>query len=254
VEQSGGRSQVSGLAAALMVLLLAAFGAGLLRHVPEAALAGVLMFVASRIVNLRVFVALARTTPAEFALALAALALIVVLPIQTGVAVGIILSLIHGVFTITRARPIVFERRIGTTIWWPRSSLQPGESAPFVLVMGYQAPLSFLNAYEFRRGLLDAVAQGRGSVRLLVLETSSMVEIDFTAAGVMVEVIAKARAAGMDFAIARLESTRAEAALKRFGVIKALGPDHVFQSVEEAVRTLSPAVSGSAAKSPKAAP
>ncbi len=105
-------------------------------------------------------------------------------------------------------------------------------------MIGFQAPLSFLNAYEFRRGVLEAIAGGEGAARLIVLEASSIVEIDFTASGILSEVIAAARASGMDFAVARLELVRAQAAFDRFGITDRLGQDHLFRSVEEAIRTL----------------
>ncbi|MEW6638932.1 MAG: hypothetical protein AB1586_00405 [Pseudomonadota bacterium] len=44
----------------------------------------------------------------------------------------------------------------------------------------------------------------------------------------------------MIFAIARLESERAQAALARFGVDQLLGPDRLFHSVEEAVQACRP--------------
>jgi SulP family sulfate permease len=237
VAESGGRSQYGGLAAAAAVLLLAAFGGGLLAQAPTAALAGVLLFVAQRIFHGRDFAELLRSTRAEFALAVFTAALIVLLPTQTGVAIGIFLSLAHGVFIITRARVIPFERAPGTTVWWPVTDGAPGETEPGVLVAGFQAPLSFLNAYAFRHDAERSIAT-HGDVRLMVLEASSIVEIDFTAASILAEVIDKARAAGVDFAVARLESVRAQAAFVRFGLIDKLGQDHVFRSVAEAIAAL----------------
>ncbi|MFI4936094.1 MAG: SulP family inorganic anion transporter [Caulobacterales bacterium] len=238
VAETGGRSQWAGLLAALAVLLLAAFGTRFLAHVPAAALAGVLLFVAQRIFHVRTFSDILRKSLAEFALAFLTTTLIIVLPIQTGVAVGMFLSLAHGVFTITRARPIPFERVPQTTVWWPASREHPGETEPGALVLGFQAPLSFLNAYDFRRGVVDAITDANGSVRLIVLEASSIVEIDFTASAILAEVIARARSHGKDFAVARLESVRAQAAFDRFGLTERLGRDHLFHSVEEAIRAL----------------
>jgi MFS superfamily sulfate permease-like transporter len=240
VAASGGRSQFTSLMAAAAVLLLAMFGTGLLTHVPSAALGGVLLFVALRILHVGVMAAILRRTWAEFALALVTAVTIIALPIQTGVAIGVFLSLAHGVFTITRSRPIVFTRAPGTTVWWPASSGVKGDLVAGVVVLGFQAPLSFLNAYDFRRGMLDEIGQAKGAARLVILEASSIVEIDYTAAEILVDVITEARKAGMDFAVARLESVRAEAAFQRFGVIDALGPGHLFRSVEEAIGALAP--------------
>jgi MFS superfamily sulfate permease-like transporter len=240
VAQAGGVSQAAGLAAAAVVLLLAVFGGALLAKTPEAALAGVLLFVAVRIFRFKALTEILRRTPAEFALAVITTAMIVLLPIQTGVAIGIFLSLTHGVFTITRARLIRFERVGDTTVWWPASKAAAGPAPGRVVVMGFQAPLSFLNAYDFRRDVRAAIAATAGRARLFVLEASSIVEIDFTAAEILRDVIAKARAAGVDFAVARLESVRAQAAFERYGVTGLLGADHIFRSVAEGVARLAP--------------
>jgi len=243
VSEAGGRTQVGGLVAALAVLLLAAFGGKLVAQAPTAALAGVLFFVAQRIFHLGDFAELLRRTPAEFALAVLTTLLIFALPIQTGVAIGVFLSLAHGVFTITRARLIPFERAPGTTVWWPVRPGVTGETENGVLVLGFQAPLSFLNAYDFRRDAEWAIA-AHGAARLIVLEASSIVEIDFTAASILKEVIELAHRSGVDFAMARLESVRAQAAFERFGLLELLGGDHLFHSVAEAIKALGPAPPG----------
>jgi len=71
-----------------------------------------------------------------------------------------------------------------------------------------------------------------------VLEASGMVEIDFTAAQVLLELFRECREQGVTVALARLESVRAQAAFERFGIYEALAKDHVFRSVDEAVRKL----------------
>jgi MFS superfamily sulfate permease-like transporter len=238
VAETGGRTQFAGLAAAFGVLLLAAFGTRLLAQTPAAALAGVLMYIAQRIFHVRDFAQILRRTRAEFALAALTTSLIFLLPIQTGVAIGMFLSLAHGVFTMTRAQVITFERAPGTTVWWPATEKHPGETLPDVLVVGFQAPFCFLNAYALRRGLLDRIESANGVARLMVLEASSVAEIDFTAAGVLSEVIDTARAAGVDFAVARLESVRAYAAFKRFGLTDQIGRDHIFLTVDAAIEAL----------------
>jgi sulfate permease, SulP family len=236
VSETGGRSQIAGLAAVAIVVALLGFGTSLLHRTPNAALGGVLLFVALRIIRLRQIVAVARQSPGEFLLILVTAAGIIVLPIEQGVGLGIALSLLHGIWTTTRARLQPFERVPGTSIWWPVSSKLPGEQEPGVIVVGLQAPLSFLNAYDFRRDVLAALKSSSQKVRLLVLEATGIVEIDFTAAQVLTDVIRQCHADGIDFALARLESMRAQDAIVRFGIAALLGTDRQFQSVEEAIR------------------
>ncbi len=236
--ETGGRSQLAGLAAAAIVIALLAFGAALLSRIPNAALAGVLLFVALRIVRVGQIAAIYRQSSSEFLLILATSAAIIVLPIEQGVGMGIALSLLHGIWSTTRARVLVFERVPGTSIWWPASPNHPGEREAGIIVAGFQAPLSFLNAYQFRREVLDALQSSPPKVRLIVLEATGIVEIDFTAAQILADLIRKCHADGVDFAIARLESVRAQVAMARFGIDEMLGPNRSFHSVEEAIKAV----------------
>jgi SulP family sulfate permease len=238
VSETGGRSQLAGLTAAAIVIGLLGFGAALLGRIPNAALGGVLLFVALRIVRVNQIVAIYRQSLGEFLLIAATAAAIIVLPIEQGVGSGIALSLLHGIWSTTRARLVVFERVPGTSIWWPSSPNFPGEREPGIIVAGFQAPLSFLNAYHFRRDVLDALQSQAQAARLLVLEATGIVEIDFTAAQILRDLIRRCHDDGVDFAIARLESMRAQAAMARFGINELLGPDHAFRSVEEAIQAL----------------
>lgn len=236
VAETGGQSQLAGLAAALIVLLLLAFGTGLLQHVPDAALGGILLFVAVRIIRTRQIVTIYRQSFSEFLLIVTTAALIIVLPIEQGAFLGIMLSLLHGIWSTTRARLVEFERVPGTTIWWPAHKHITGERIAGVAVIGLQAPLSFLNAPAFRSDVTKVLATA--TPRLLVLEASGMVEIDFTAAQILLEVFKACHAQGVTVALARLESVRAQEAFERFKLFDVLPKERVFHSVDEAVRSL----------------
>ncbi|WP_246088396.1 SulP family inorganic anion transporter [Phreatobacter stygius] len=241
VAETGGVSQAGPLVAAALVLALVLFGGQLLAHVPEAALAGVLLFVAQRIFRLGTMVTIARQAPAEFALIALTAAAIIVLPIQAGVAIGIGLSLLHGVWMTTQTRPVEYRRIPGTTVWWPPDPHAPGELQPGVMVIGFQAPLLFANARTFQNGAAGLVSASGRPLALVVLEAGGIANVDYTAAMALRALIATCKASGADFAIARLESVRARQALDRFGILADLGPDKLFRSVQEAVATLTDA-------------
>jgi MFS superfamily sulfate permease-like transporter len=212
-------------------------GGGLLAHVPYAALAGLLLFVALRIVRFGVIAAVARQAPAEFALIVATAAAVIFLPVPTGVAIGVGLSLVHGVWIVTRTQVVELTPVPGTTIWWPVTLRESGDSQPGVLVVSFAAPLLFSNADVFRHGMQHAITrQPTGTpLKLVVLEALGIAAVDFTAAQALRAVIEDCRNRGIDFAIARLESARARQSLERFGVLKLLGADRVFLSVAQAI-------------------
>ncbi len=233
VHEAGGTSQAGALLAALVVGGLAWAGGGLLADVPHAALAGLLLFVALRIVRLGVIAAVARQAPGEFALIVLTAAAVIALPVPTGVAIGVGLSLIHGVWIVTRTQVVELTQVPGTTIWWPQSQHESGESRAGVLVVGFPAPLLFSNADVFRHGMMAALA--KRPIDVLVLEALGIAEVDYTAAQALRAVIEDCRSRGIAFAIARLESARARRSLERFGVLELLGRDRVFLSVAQAL-------------------
>ena len=244
VAESGGGTQIAGLAATMAIALVAGFGEPFLRHTPEAALAAILFFVAGRIFRLGVMRDIARRSRPEFLLMLATLVAVVLVPVQTGVALAIILSLIHGLWGATQSDLRVFERLPGRTVWWPEDPDFPGERLGGVKVVGFQAPLSFLNSDRFQRQLVEAAAET--GLKLLVLEASAIDAIDYTAATGLSAAIRLCREKGVDFAVARLESLRAQTAFARYGVVDSLGGkerdgrSRFYHSVDDATRALAP--------------
>ena len=102
------------------------------------------------------------------------------------------------------------------------------------------------NSLRARRGRIKrvqdgarrAVRQSRTPLDLIVLEASSIVEIDFTAAQILIEFTEFCAQSNIRFAVARLESVRAAEAFERLGITDAVHRDHFFHSVDEAIRVL----------------
>jgi SulP family sulfate permease len=239
VSESGGRSRFAGFCAAAIVVVFLVLGMGLLADLPEAALAGLLLFVACRIFRLQMMKTIAAQSLAEFGLLAATALAIVVTPIETGVGIGIALSLLYGVWTIAQTRVLEFEKVPGSTVWWPKDRQFTGESLPGIVVVGFQAPLFFLNAETFRRSLDAAVRRAPGPVRAIILEASSIVELDFSGAQILAQLIQHWKSQGVAFYVARLESLRAQQAFEKFGILQLLGQKRVFHSVDDAIRSLS---------------
>jgi sulfate permease, SulP family len=235
--EAGCRSQLAGLLSAAGAVCVLLFASKALAHLPSAALAGVLLFVATRLVRVGVMRDVFKRSRAEFLLIIATGLAIVALPIEQGVSVGVLLSVLHGMWTTTRVKPVEFERIPGTSIWWPRDREEKGELQPGVRVIALQAPLSFLNAYNFRRAIERFVSEDKPT-RLIVIEANALVEIDYTGATVLDELVRRLRGKGVDVAFARLESVRAQQSFARLGLLALIGRDHVFRSVQEAIDAL----------------
>ena len=71
-----------------------------------------------------------------------------------------------------------------------------------------------------------------------MIEANALVEIDYTGATVLAELIRLLRDRGVDVAVARLEFVRAQLSFARLGLFELIGRDHVFRSVQEAIDAL----------------
>ncbi len=241
VAEGGGHTQLAGLVAVVLAGVLALFGAELLAVIPQAALGGLLISIACRIFQVREMARILRYGGTEILLVAASAGSVILLPIQTGMLISIVLSLLHS-FTII-ARPLCTEllRVPGTTVWWPPMEDAASKREPGVLVFGLAAPINFTNASYVCRRLTELVAM-RHSVTLVVLEASGMIDIDYTGSRVLQQTIARLRDGGITVALTRLLGERAQLQAGRSGLIAALGPKQVFRTVDDAVRALRPQV------------
>jgi len=109
-----------------------------------------------------------------------------------------------------------------------------------VLVFAPAAPLNFTNVEGIIDKIRAAIAGRRPPVKLLVIEASGIIDVDYTGSQLLQKAIADLRAKGVTVAIARLSHEQAQREAGRSGLIASIGKDHVFMSVEEAVEKLGP--------------
>jgi MFS superfamily sulfate permease-like transporter len=240
VVESGGRSQIASITAVALMIGLAALAAGLMAYVPHAALSGVLVYIALKIFRLGEMFRIYRQGGWEILLVAASGGLVVALPIESGMLLAIVLSFVHSLYSVARPYCAELARVPGSTVWWPPSRDENSEQVPGVLVFAPAAPLTFTNAEYISNKIMIAIANAPVPVKLLVIEASGMIGVDYTGSQILQQTIAGLRTRSIEVAIARLSDQRAQLEADRTGLIAALGPERVFKSVEEAVRRIGP--------------
>lgn len=231
---SGGTSQIAGIGAAVIGLALLWFGAGILSYLPAAALAGVLVFIALHILPLATLRDLVRRSPAEATIAFATMALVIGLPLLVGLPLAMLLSLLHAAVPLFRPSVVRLVQEPGTTIWWHQpQAAQPAQDEA-ILVLGLSSPINFVNAQSIADDIHDVVNTLAVPPRVLVLECAGVLSVDLTGADMLERLIEDFRRDGIQVALARLESDRAQGDLAAAGALANLGERFLFQSVEEA--------------------
>jgi sulfate permease, SulP family len=233
VSAARGRTQLAGLLAAVGVAAVVP-AAGLLRDVPLAALAGVLLFVATRIFHFDELVAIGRFDRFELGLALITLLAVALIGVEQGIGVAVGLAILDRTRLTARPKLHVLGRIPGTTSWAPLTAPQRPAEVPGVLVVLFAAPLWYANATHFWAGLDRARRRSAQAPRLVVLDALGMYDVDFTGTGALAQTLDALQKDGVTFAVARA-GDHVRANLSRSGLLERIGPDHFYASVDEAV-------------------
>jgi MFS superfamily sulfate permease-like transporter len=233
VASAGGRTQAVGLgaAAALVVLIPAA---GLLKDVPLATLAAVLIYVATRIFHVRDLIAIARFDLFEFGLAIVTLLAVALVGVEQGIGVAVALAVIDRTRISARPQLHVLGRLPGTTSWVPLSSDPQATQIPGVLAVLFATPLWYANAAHFRSQITSTLQKAGTPVRLLALDAAGMNDLDFTGAKALREVLDELDSAKVDVAMARV-GDHVRIGLERSGLLGKIGESNLFPSLDAAV-------------------
>lgn len=240
VAAASGRTQLAGLgAAAAMVALVPAVG--VLKDLPLATLAGVLVFVATRIFHVRDLIAIARFDRFELGLAVITLLTVALIGVEQGIGVAVGLAILDRTRLSARPQLHVLGRIPGTTSWTPVSGPQHPGQVPGVLVVLFATPLWYANAVHFQNELEAALARAVGTPKAVVLDTVGMSDLDYTGAAALGEVLDDLDRRKITFAMART-GQHVRQSLARSGLLERIGEDKLFPAVDEAVAALSAAL------------
>jgi sulfate permease, SulP family len=238
VATAGGRTQAGPLLAALAVTLFIPF-ADVLRDVPLATLAAILIYVAARIFARAELAAIAHFDRFEFALAAVTLVAVVFIGVEQGIAIAVGLAILDRIRLSSRPQLHVLGRVPGTTSWTPLDRGVDAQQLPCVLAVLFATPLWYANAVHFREEVGAALRTAGGDTRVLVLDTVGMTDIDFTGCRALGRVLDACERDGITVGVART-GERARRAFRRSGLASRIGEDRFYATVDEAVSALAP--------------
>lgn len=227
---AGGRTKLVGIVAGLGALLLSPL-AGNARYVPLASLAGVLIFIAGRLINISRLRKVWHVSRIEFIFAMVAWAGVIFLGVEIGLAVAVGLAILAQMWHAARPRMVEMGRRSGTTSW-ETLDVEGVAVVPQILVVLFDEDLFFANAGVFRRELHEKMSQ-RPQTRHVVLDAVAISEIDFTALAILSDVVQDLRREGISLSFAR-SAAKIREVLSRAGDA-ALRDISFFESVDAAV-------------------
>ena len=233
-EAAGAKTQLTGVVGALAIALLLMLAPELLQHLPQTALAAVVIASAIGLVEVSDLRRIYRIQRWEFWLSMACFAGVAVFGAIPGIALAIVIAVIEFLWDGWRPHSAVLGRvelikGYHDIARYPEARLMPG-----LVLFRWDAPLFFANAELFHERVLDAVANSPTPVRWLVVAAEPVTSVDVTAADVICELDDTLHAAGIELCFAEMKDPVKDK-LKRFGLFTRLGEQSFFATLGEAV-------------------
>ncbi len=232
-DQSGAKSQVTGLVGAGVIVLMLLVVPGLFRNLPQPTLAAVVMAAALSLADLAGMKRLWEVRRTEFALSIAAFLGVAVLGVLPGIAIAVGLSILN-----------VFRRS-----WWPYStrlgrvegvpgyhdvhSYPDAELIEGLVVFRFDAPLFFANARAFRQQVRE-LAAADPRPRWIVVAAEPITDIDTTAADMLEDLDEALNGQGISLVFAELKDP-VRTKIERYELTRTIDPMHFFPTIETAI-------------------
>jgi high affinity sulfate transporter 1 len=233
-EQSGAKSQLTGLVGAGAVVLMLLFLHSLLADLPQTALAAVVITAALSLMNVPKLRRLWRVRRTSCVLSLVATGGVVFFGVLEGILIAVALSILMFFRRNWWPHGVVLGRD-ETGRWHQTDGRDDLEELPDIVVFRWEAPLFFANAGLFRQALRALVRESHPS--WLVLQCEAVTDIDVTAAEKLEQLDRQLNEEGVHLAFVGVRG-RLQELLLRYGLFETLDRAHFYPSVAAALAAI----------------
>jgi sulfate permease, SulP family len=186
VDSAGGRSQLSQLTAAAVVLVVLAVLTGPLAALPVAALAAVVFLIAVQLIDVAGLRRILATRRHEFVVALLTTVAVVALGVEYGIVLAIIASVVdHLRHSYSPLNSVLVKSAEGH---WRTAPVGPGaRTTEGLVVYRFGTSVYYANAAKLAEDIAALVGHGT-PLRWLVLDCAAIDDVDYTASAVLTKV------------------------------------------------------------------
>jgi MFS superfamily sulfate permease-like transporter len=234
-EQSGAKSQLTGVVGAGLVVVLLLFLNSLLADLPQTALAAVVIVAALSLMDLGILRRYMRVRRSAFAVSLVATAGVMLLGVLQGIVVAVVLAILLFFRRNWWPHGAILGKVAGSEGWHDIDTHPDAEQIPGVVVYRWEAPLFFANAGSFREQIRKIVRER--SPRWVVLQCEAITDVDVTAAEMLEQLDNELNAAGTHMAFAEMR-TRLQELTLRYGLLETLDREHFYPTLEAALEQI----------------
>jgi high affinity sulfate transporter 1 len=233
-QAAGAQTQLTGVVGALAVALILLLAPALLRHLPYAALAAVVVASAIGLFEIADLIRIFRIQPWEFWLSIVCFVGVAVLGAIPGIGLAIAIAVLEFLWDGWRPHSAVLGRAEGVKGYHDITRYPNARQIPGLILFRWDAPLFFANAEFFKERILDAVAKSPSPVRWVVVAAEPVTSVDVTAADTLADLDKALLDAGIELRFAELKDPVKDK-LKRFGLFAIFGEEKFLPTIGAAV-------------------
>jgi high affinity sulfate transporter 1 len=240
-ESAGARSSLSGFLAACIILLVTVFLSGLLRNLPQAVLAAIVLAAITGLIKIPALRQLWRFSRGEFAVAMVALLGVLGSGLLRGVMFGAILTILLMLRRASRPYTTELGQVPGAGYFADLRRHRENVRVPGVLVFRVDSSLFYFNVEQVRDRFMELVEEQGQELRVAIFFLGIVPTIDLAGAELLEELHETLKERGVQFRVAEAHGGVRDA-LRRAGFEKQYGRIEANQTVSEVLSQMGEAL------------
>jgi len=233
VDSAGGRSQLSLLFTAAIVLLVLLFLTGPLAFMPEAVLSAVVFLIGVDLINIEGMKNIYAQRRSEFWVALITTLMVVFVGVEQGIILAIVLSLIDHTRRGYRPKNVAMvpadSGALNAQPIATRAQAQPG-----LLIYRFTHSMYYANAEQLSEEITDLANNSEPPLRWLCIDASAVDDVDYSAADTLRSLFTILKDKGIRLVVAQvLDDVREES---RYNLRQLFGEDAFYDTLNDVMK------------------
>jgi len=233
--ESGAKSQMVSIVAAIAILITAALFTAFFHNLPEATLGAIVIHAVWKNINYNKISKYRHITTLDFATALVAAVGVLLLGLLQGLLLAALLGLVVLLWGTKTRRTSVLGRVQGTAVYRSLNNFADGETYPGLIILRFDGSLFFANAHDFITAVRHEINATEPAPSVILLDCESINHIDATAVVTLAEFHNQvAETSGRELWLTRVK-TNVRDVMERGGLTKNIPPNRFYTTVQDGV-------------------
>ena len=234
-EQSGAKTQLTGVVAAGLVLAMLLFIPGLVRNLPMSVLAAIVIVASISLLDIVALRRLWANQRREFAIAMICVLGVTLVGVLEGILIAVGVSILQIFVQAWRPHSAVLGKTHGVAGYHDITRYPDATRIPGLLMIRWDAPLFFANANLFHRFVIELISKTEPTPKWVLVAAEPITDVDTTAADMLVDLDLELNAQGIHLILAELKDPVKDK-IERYGLYDTIDRRHFYPTIGKAIK------------------